>query len=117
MTPEPLRVLIVDDSASNRRTIAEILESSEDIEVVGKAADGDEALRLAMSLRPDVITLDLEMPRVDGFTFLRWLMAKLPTPVIIISMAFRMPTNQAWKCMSGTPKRTAGYPICASSAM
>lgn len=85
MNPEPLRALIVDDSALNRRTIAEILESSEDIEVIGKASDGDEALRLALSLKPDIITLDLEMPKMDGFTFLRILMAKQPTPTIIIS--------------------------------
>jgi two-component system chemotaxis response regulator CheB len=52
---------------------------------VGKAADGEEALRLATLLKPDVITLDLEMPRMDGFTFLRILMSKQPTPVIVVS--------------------------------
>jgi two-component system chemotaxis response regulator CheB len=84
LNPDSLRVLVVDDSPSNRRNIIDILESS-DIEVVGKAADGEEALRLALSLKPDVITLDLEMPKMDGFTFLRILMAKQPTPVIVIS--------------------------------
>jgi two-component system chemotaxis response regulator CheB len=81
----PLRVLVVDDSAFNRRSISEILGSSPDVEVVGKAADGEEALRLVTSLRPDVITLDLEMPKMDGFTFLRILMSKIPTPVIVVS--------------------------------
>lgn len=81
----PLRVLIVDDSAYNRRTIADILGGSDDIEVVGKAGDGDEALRLVVQLKPDAITLDLEMPKMDGFTFLRILMAKQPTPVIVVS--------------------------------
>lgn len=81
----PLRVLIVDDSAYNRRNIADILEAAGDIAIVGKAADGEEALRLAIAEKPDVITLDLEMPRMDGFTFLRILMAKQPTPVIVIS--------------------------------
>jgi two-component system chemotaxis response regulator CheB len=57
----------------------------EAVEVVGKASDGDEALRLVSSLHPDMITLDLEMPRVDGFTFLRLLMASNPTPVVVIS--------------------------------
>ena len=57
----------------------------EGVEVVGKAADGDEALRLAASLAPDLITLDLEMPRMDGFTFLRLLMARQPTPVMVVS--------------------------------
>jgi two-component system chemotaxis response regulator CheB len=81
----PLRVLVVDDSAFNRRNIADILSGSEEIEVVGKAADGEQALQLALSLRPDVITLDLEMPRMDGFTFLRILMSRQPTPVIVVS--------------------------------
>src|SRR5262249_33803048 len=56
-----------------------------EIEVVGRAGDGEEALRLAMQLRPDAITLDLEMPKMDGFTFLRILMARQPTPVIVVS--------------------------------
>jgi two-component system, chemotaxis family, protein-glutamate methylesterase/glutaminase len=81
----PLRVLVVDDSAFNRKSISEILGTSSEVSVVGKAADGEEALRLVASLKPDVITLDLEMPRMDGFTFLRILMSKLPTPVIVVS--------------------------------
>ncbi len=81
----PLRALVVDDSAYNRRTIAELLRALPDLEVVGKASDGDEALRFVAELRPDVITLDLEMPRMDGFTFLRLLMARTPTPVIVVS--------------------------------
>jgi two-component system chemotaxis response regulator CheB len=80
-----LRVMVVDDSALNRRTIGDVLGALEGVEVVGKAADGDEALRLAQSLSPDLITLDLEMPRMDGYTFLRLLMARQPTPVIVIS--------------------------------
>src|SRR6185369_3559918 len=85
MTVAPLRVLVVDDSAYNRRNIAEILSGSDEIEVVGKAGDGDDALRQAAQLRPDAITLALAMPRMDGFTFLRILMARQPTPVIIVS--------------------------------
>lgn len=81
----PIRLLIIDDSAYNRRTIAEVFAGSSEVEVVGKAADGEEALRLASLLKPDVITLDLEMPRMDGFTFLRILMTKQPTPVIVVS--------------------------------
>jgi two-component system chemotaxis response regulator CheB len=81
----PLRVLVVDDSVFNRRSIGEILAQSPEIEVVGKAADGEEALRLVANLKPDCITLDLEMPRMDGFTFLRILMTKMPTPVVVVS--------------------------------
>jgi two-component system chemotaxis response regulator CheB len=77
--------MVVDDSAYNRRNISDVFAGNPDVEVVGKAADGEEALRLASLLRPDVITLDLEMPRMDGFTFLRILMSKQPTPVIVVS--------------------------------
>ncbi|MFI5299475.1 MAG: chemotaxis response regulator protein-glutamate methylesterase [Polyangiales bacterium] len=80
-----LRLMVVDDSAFNRRNIAEIFTGHPDVEVVARASDGEEALRLATSLKPDVITLDLEMPRMDGFTFLRILMSRQPTPVVVVS--------------------------------
>ena len=83
--PRPIRLLVVDDSAYNRRNIADVFADHAEVEVVGKAADGEEALKLVTLLKPDVVTLDLEMPRMDGFTFLRILMAKAPTPVIVIS--------------------------------
>jgi two-component system chemotaxis response regulator CheB len=88
VSPAPLariRALVVDDSPSNRRSIADILSNASDVEVVGHAADGEEALRLVMQLKPDVVTLDLEMPKMDGFTFLRILMGRNPIPVIVIS--------------------------------
>jgi two-component system chemotaxis response regulator CheB len=85
ITDAPLRVLVVDDSAYNRRSIARAFSVSKDVQVVGNAADGNEALRLAYDLRPDVITLDLEMPKMDGFSFLRVLMGSRPTPVIVVS--------------------------------
>ena len=80
-----IRILIVDDSASNRRTLQGILERFPEVEVVGKASDGEDALRQALTLRPDLVTLDLQMPRMDGFTFLRILMARMPLPVIVVS--------------------------------
>ncbi len=80
-----MRLMVVDDSAYNRRNIADIFLGHPDIEVVGRAGDGEEALRLVGTLKPDVITLDLEMPRMDGFTFLRILMSRQPTPVIVVS--------------------------------
>jgi two-component system chemotaxis response regulator CheB len=83
--PRPIRLLVVDDSAYNRRSIADVFAGTPDVEVVGKAVDGEEALKLVTLLHPDVITLDLEMPRMDGFTFLRILMSKQPTPVIVVS--------------------------------
>lgn len=81
----PLRVLIVDDSAVNRRTLADLLSQIPGVSVVGTAQDGEEALRSSATLSPDLITLDLEMPRMDGFTFLRLLMASRPTPVLVVS--------------------------------
>jgi len=82
---QKIRVLVIDDSAFSRRTIARMLERSPLCEVVAAAADGEEALRQTLRLRPDLITLDLEMPRMDGFTFLRLVMSRCPTPVIVIS--------------------------------
>ncbi len=79
------RVLVIDDSAFNRRAITEMLEKSPQIEVIGTASDGEEGLKRAFTLKPDVITLDLEMPVMDGFTFLRILMAQMPMPVIVVS--------------------------------
>lgn len=81
----PLRVLVADDSAFNRRTIADILSQLPGVEIVGKAVDGEQALSLAFLEKPDLVTLDLEMPRMDGFTFLKILMARQPTPVIVVS--------------------------------
>jgi two-component system chemotaxis response regulator CheB len=80
-----IRVLVIDDSAASRRAIQRILDASPWVEVVGTAHDGEEALRKTRELEPDVITLDLEMPRMDGFTFLRLVMTQRPTPVVVIS--------------------------------
>lgn len=80
-----LRALVVDDSAYNRQTITAMLQGLDGVEVVGRAMNGKEALRMAFDLAPDVITLDLEMPEMDGFSFLRLLMNKRPTPVLVVS--------------------------------
>jgi two-component system chemotaxis response regulator CheB len=80
-----IRVVVIDDSAYNRRTITKMLEGVEDVQVVGYAADGEEGIRKIVDLKPDLVTLDLEMPRMDGFTLLRIIMNSCPTPVIIIS--------------------------------
>ncbi len=87
--PAPIRVLLVDDSGAMRAEIGEILEASCGAAVVGTAADGEQALREAQRLRPDLVLLDLQMPRMDGFTFLRLLMARQPTPVIVVSAQAR----------------------------
>jgi len=80
-----IRVLVIDDSAFNRQTITTMLSSLPGIRVIARAADGDEGLRRVFEHSPDIITLDLEMPKMDGFTFLRILMQRKPTPVIVVS--------------------------------
>jgi two-component system chemotaxis response regulator CheB len=80
-----LRVLVVEDSPRERESMVALLRQTAVAQVVGEAADGEEALRLALTHEPDVITLDLDLPRLNGFHFLRLLMAKRPTPVIVVS--------------------------------
>lgn len=82
---KPFRVLVVDDSAYSRRTISRMLDTMPQIEVVGYAGDGEEGIRQVIALKPDLVTLDLEMPRMDGFTLLRILTARFNLPVIVIS--------------------------------
>jgi two-component system, chemotaxis family, protein-glutamate methylesterase/glutaminase len=80
-----IKALVVDDSAFNRAAITQMLESDNAILVVGSATDGIDAIAKTLRFAPQVITLDLEMPNMDGFTFLRWLMKERPTPVIVLS--------------------------------
>jgi two-component system, chemotaxis family, protein-glutamate methylesterase/glutaminase len=82
-----IRVLVVDDSAFVRKVMRQMLSRSPFVEVVGAAHDGREALELVEQLRPDVVTLDLNMPSADGIEFLRTQMKRHPVPVIVVSMA------------------------------
>lgn len=81
----PIRVLIVDDSSYVRLVLKRMLGQSNGIEVVGMAEDGQQALRLAAQLKPDVITLDVEMPRLSGLEVLKRLLPRNPIPVIMLS--------------------------------
>lgn len=80
-----IRVLIIDDSASVRQTLSAVLSADPDIEIMGVASDPFVAARRIQEEVPDVITLDVEMPRMDGITFLRRLMAQRPLPVVMCS--------------------------------
>src|SRR5437660_9791425 len=80
-----IRVLVVDDSALMRKLIPMVLERDPDIEVVGTAMDGGFALKKIEELHPDVVTLDLEMPRMDGIEALRLIMRRAPIPIIVFS--------------------------------
>jgi two-component system chemotaxis response regulator CheB len=81
-----VRVLVVDDSAYVRKVVKEILSRDPFIEVIGTARDGQEALELADELSPDVITCDLNMPAMDGVSFVREQMAKRPIPIVLITI-------------------------------
>lgn len=85
MAKKKIRVLIVDDSALVRQTLTEVIASDSDLEVMGTASDPYVAVRKIAEEAPDVITLDVEMPRMDGLTFLRKIMSQHPIPVVIIS--------------------------------
>lgn len=83
----PRRVLIVEDSVFTRRALVSMVESDPGFEVVATAADGEEAIRLALRHRSDLIVLDLDLPRVGGLGFLRWIMHHQPVPVLVVTGA------------------------------
>jgi len=80
-----IRVLVADDSAFMRRCLKDILESEEDIEVIDTARDGREAVEKTIKLYPDVVTLDINMPNMEGLTALQHIMSIAPCPVVIVS--------------------------------
>lgn len=80
-----VKVLVVDDSGFFRRRVSEILSSDRNIQVVGTATNGREAIDQALALKPDVITMDYEMPLMDGITAVRQIMQRCPTPVLMFS--------------------------------
>jgi two-component system, chemotaxis family, protein-glutamate methylesterase/glutaminase len=80
-----IRTLVVDDSAFVRKVVREMLSRSPFIDVVGTARDGEEALEMVEKLRPDVVTCDLEMPRLDGVMFVREQMSRRPLPILILT--------------------------------
>ena len=82
-----IRVLVVEDSLTVRRRLVEILAADPDLEVVGEAADGATAIAQCRALRPDVITLDLVLPGVDGLAVTEQIMAHQPTPILVVSAA------------------------------
>lgn len=80
-----IKVLVVDDSSFFRRRVSEIINSDARLEVVDVAANGREAVEKALSVKPDVITMDIEMPVMDGITAVREIMAKSPVPILMFS--------------------------------
>ena len=80
-----LRVLVAEDSLTVRKRLCEVLAAAPDIEVVGEAADGREAIEICIALRPDVVTLDMMMPVMSGLAATEYIMAHCPTPILIVS--------------------------------
>src|ERR1700720_803118 len=88
-TDKKLRVLVVDDSAYMCKVLNEIINADPQLEVAGQARDGRDAVALAESLRPDVITMDINMPHVDGLQATELIMSQNPRPIVIVSSESR----------------------------
>lgn len=85
MTQRSIRVVVADDSALAREMLVQILASDPGIEVAGVAADGQEAVELVASVRPDLVTMDIHMPRMDGLAAIEHIMAYTPVPILVVS--------------------------------
>lgn len=83
--PRKIRLLIVDDSALVRKLLRDIINADPDMEVAGVATNGVEAIRAVAELQPDVMTMDIHMPEMDGLTALEYIMRKMPLPVVMLS--------------------------------
>src|SRR5512147_1492443 len=83
------RGLVLEDAATAREAITMMLRSTPDIEVIGEASDGAEGIELATRLKPDVITMDINMPRVNGHEATRRIMATVPTPIVVVTTISR----------------------------
>jgi len=94
-----LRVLVVDDSAFMRKMITDMINSDSQLTVVGTAFDGLDALKKIPKLQPDVVTLDVNMPRVDGLTTLKYIMKRHPLPVIMLSSATQKGAKITFKAL------------------
>jgi two-component system, chemotaxis family, protein-glutamate methylesterase/glutaminase len=80
-----IRVLVAEDSATTRELLVQILKSDPDIQVIGEAKNGEEAVAMTRRLRPDVVTMDIRMPLMDGFEATKRIMVEAPTPIVIVS--------------------------------
>lgn len=99
MPESPIRILIVDDSAFIRRALMKLIEAGRGMRVVGTAANGAEALEAIKNLRPDVVTLDIEMPEMDGITALEKIMRRCPVPVVMLSSQTNSGAELTMRCL------------------
>jgi two-component system chemotaxis response regulator CheB len=94
-----IKILVVDDSAFMRKVITDMIESDQQMEVVGVARNGEDAIAKIKLLKPDVVTLDIEMPKMDGLTALRTIMAEMPLPVIMLSSLTKKGAEETLKAL------------------
>src|SRR5512145_893768 len=98
--PMPIRVLIVDDSALIRTILARMLDGLPDIQVVGEASNGQDAVRMTLRLQPNVITMDIRMPVLDGLEATRHIMSVKPTPIVVVASSTQSSdTNPAFNAI------------------
>ena len=95
-----VQVLVVDDSAVARGIISNFLNNDPDIDVIGTAKDGKEAIDLTAQLKPDLITMDINMPVMDGLAATEHIMAHQPTPILIVSSLVKSEVDLAFRAMS-----------------
>ncbi|MBE0450166.1 MAG: chemotaxis response regulator protein-glutamate methylesterase [Clostridia bacterium] len=93
------KILVVDDSAFMRKVITDMIESDQQMEVVGVARNGEDAIAKIKLLKPDVVTLDIEMPKMDGLTALRTIMTEMPLPVIMLSSLTKKGAEETLKAL------------------
>ncbi len=110
-----IRVLVVDDSAFMRRAVERILSSVPGVQVVGTAGDGLEAVKRALELRPDVITMDVEMPRMDGVSAVGEIMQAVPTPIVMVSTLTSEGTATAIRALEAGAVDCVGKPSGVST--
>lgn len=108
---KPIRVIIVDDSAFIRRVYRDMLESDPEIEVVGAAEDPYEAREMIKQLNPDVITLDIEMPKMDGLSFLEKIMTLRPMPVVMSSTLTQEGADETLRALELGAVEVVGKPV------
>lgn len=111
----PIKVLVIDDSSIVRKALSARLSAAPDIQVVGAAPDPYVAREMIVALKPDVLTLDIEMPRMDGLTFLRKLMAAWPIPTIVVSSVAPRGCDLALACLEAGAFDVVAKPSAAYS--
>jgi two-component system, chemotaxis family, protein-glutamate methylesterase/glutaminase len=99
MRRSPIRVLVADDSALMRNVITRLLDKADDIELIATARDGEDAVKKAIEMKPDVVTMDINMPRLDGLTAMQMILAERICPVIMFSSLTREGATETFECL------------------